>query len=425
MLHTFENEKFSIPLLPYGLDDFENAFTVIVGPNGVGKSRLLSEIVSTNRRKIGVQNSLFGNPSFSKIIAISTSPFDKFPFPNRTVEADSPANYCYVGMKGRGLGYPSAVSLIASAAKGLLKNYVNSSNGNRLVYAFDLLGFSPQIQFIFKTLPNHFSSKSNEAPLEEIDKNWASTREGRLSLKALKQLESHSDHNGNFSLTLSLSNHGFSIKKTAYLEHEIIEKIILLLEHGAIRLMDLKLDKYEYGEMSLRRASSGEQCMIVSMLGIAGNIEDRSLILIDEPEISLHPEWQERYVQLLTSVFSNYFGCHFIIATHSPQIVANLPEDRCYVLSLVKNDLQSSAKYRNRSSDFQLAHLFKAPGIANEYLNRIALNLLVKISKNKRITLANKKELAELKSLKEKIIETDPLFDLIETLEKMEEHFEK
>ena len=91
--------------------------------------------------------------------------------------------------------------------------------------------------------------------------------------------------------------------------------------------------------MSLKRASSGEQCLLVMLLGIAGHITDGSIILIDEPEISLHPRWQEEFIIMLTKAFLTYSGCQFIIATHSPQIISNLPNKGCYITSLSKSYL--------------------------------------------------------------------------------------
>lgn len=37
--------------------------------------------------------------------------------------------------------------------------------------------------------------------------------------------------------------------------------------------------------------SSGEKHMIFAFTGVLSSIESKSIVLIDEPEISLHPEW--------------------------------------------------------------------------------------------------------------------------------------
>ncbi len=44
----------------------------------------------------------------------------------------------------------------------------------------------------------------------------------------------------------------------------------------------------------------------MNILGISTEIRDNSLICIDEPELSLHPKWQEKYMKLLMNTFSDY-----------------------------------------------------------------------------------------------------------------------
>ncbi|PNU29376.1 AAA family ATPase, partial [Serratia marcescens] len=96
---------------------------------------------------------------------------------------------------------------------------------------------------------------------------------------------------------------------------------------------------------SLRLASSGEQCILLSLLGIAANISDNTLILIDEPEISLHPEWQEKYISLLMNIFERYQSCLFVIATHSPQIVSKLNPRGSYIYTIQNDELLDAYEY--------------------------------------------------------------------------------
>lgn len=53
-----------------------------------------------------------------------------------------------------------------------------------------------------------------------------------------------------------------------------------------------------------------------------------AIVLIDEPDIHLHLDWQRKYIQKLIDVFSTLpeeINIHFIIATHSPFIISDLP----------------------------------------------------------------------------------------------------
>jgi predicted ATP-dependent endonuclease of OLD family len=116
------------------------------------------------------------------------------------------------------------------------------------------------------------------------------------------------------------------------------------------KMLDLlrKLNLVSYGEIlvyrkngnrfDINRGSSGEINIFTSLISLACVIEDNSLILIDEPEISLHPNWQMKYLDLIYSIFhSRYTNTHFIICTHSHFLVSDLRPDSSYLLTL-KND---------------------------------------------------------------------------------------
>ncbi len=217
----------------------------------------------------------------------------------------------------------------------------------------------------------------------------------------------------------------FSSSKRVFFNKEyftddiLMKSISILLKNNIIRLMDVKLYKHEFGTMSLRRASSGEQCMLVMMLGIAGHINDHSIILIDEPEISLHPKWQEKFTSLLIEVFSNYKGCQFIIATHSPQIVSNLNYSSCFITSITRGEVYNAHKFASQSSDFQLAELFDAPGAKNEYITRLAFSLLSKIKKQKFISSEDEDKLKQLLNFIPELREDDAVLELIITIKEV------
>ncbi|OQP30310.1 AAA family ATPase, partial [Pantoea latae] len=203
---------------------------------------------------------------------------------------------------------------------------------------------------------------------------------------------------------------------------EFSEALTILISVGLLKFDSAVLKKIDSNTMfSIENASSGEQCVIISMLGISSVIEDNSLIMIDEPEVCLHPEWQEKYIQLLTSIFSSYKGCQFIIATHSPQIVSNLSEKGCYIMTMEDGVAKDANEYINKSSDFQLATLFGSPGFKNEYLSRIAVNLFSNVSSNRKFTSNDIAIYQELINMLPKISEEDPLSSLIKAIEKMRE----
>ena len=72
--------------------------------------------------------------------------------------------------------------------------------------------------------------------------------------------------------------------------------------------------------VDLRHLSSGEQHELVLWYDLLMNTSEYSLVLIDEPEISLHVAWQKSFLDDLARVGS-LTTLRFIIATHSPQII--------------------------------------------------------------------------------------------------------
>jgi predicted ATP-binding protein involved in virulence len=74
------------------------------------------------------------------------------------------------------------------------------------------------------------------------------------------------------------------------------------------------------GEISLLDLSSGEQHELVMLYELLFGVRDDALILIDEPELSLHVGWQVRFLPDLQRI-QNLRPMQIIMATHSPQII--------------------------------------------------------------------------------------------------------
>lgn len=78
-----------------------------------------------------------------------------------------------------------------------------------------------------------------------------------------------------------------------------------------------------YGqEIHLENLSSGEQHELVLLYQLLFRVKPDSLILIDEPELSLHVAWQRRFLDDL-KVITDLGQFDVLIATHSPQIIGD------------------------------------------------------------------------------------------------------
>ncbi|MCD9500480.1 AAA family ATPase [Photobacterium carnosum] len=74
--------------------------------------------------------------------------------------------------------------------------------------------------------------------------------------------------------------------------------------------------------LKLTQLSSGEQHEVVLVYELIFKAKDNDLVLIDEPEISLHIAWQKEFLEDIKRII-DIQNVSIIIATHSPQIIDN------------------------------------------------------------------------------------------------------
>lgn len=94
----------------------------------------------------------------------------------------------------------------------------------------------------------------------------------------------------------------------------------------------MKVAELNYSEAF---AGSGEFAVVRLVTGIF-TAPDYSLILLDEPEVSLHPGAQDRLMEFLSKMVK-LKKLQFVISTHSPAIVRHLPQDAIKVFVMAKN----------------------------------------------------------------------------------------
>ena len=82
-------------------------------------------------------------------------------------------------------------------------------------------------------------------------------------------------------------------------------------------------------EFDINELSSGEKQLFLRTLAIKMLNPENSIILIDEPELSLHPKWQQRIVDVYKKIGKNN---QIIIATHSPHILGSVKKENIMLL---------------------------------------------------------------------------------------------
>ena len=100
------------------------------------------------------------------------------------------------------------------------------------------------------------------------------------------------------------------------LEHRFDFKRIEIDPKHGIRVIDIGNDQ----PIPLSELSSGEQHELVLIYELLFSVEEGSIILIDEPELSLHVSWQIRFIEDLERILK-LRRLKVLIATHSPQII--------------------------------------------------------------------------------------------------------
>lgn len=80
-------------------------------------------------------------------------------------------------------------------------------------------------------------------------------------------------------------------------------------------------------EIKLNQLSSGEKHEIIVFYNLIFKTKDNTLLLIDEPEISLHISWQKKFTEDLLKIIE-YKRLNVIVATHSPEIIGGFWENQ-------------------------------------------------------------------------------------------------
>lgn len=100
------------------------------------------------------------------------------------------------------------------------------------------------------------------------------------------------------------------------IEKRFIDKTIHIDRESGFRIVSQTT-----APVPLEKLSSGEQHQLILIFDLLFEVTENSLILIDEPELSLHVTWQKTIIASLQKIIAlNAFDV--LLATHSPAVVA-------------------------------------------------------------------------------------------------------
>ncbi|CAG9217812.1 putative ATPase_AAA_core domain-containing protein [Paraburkholderia tropica] len=356
----------------------ENWTTVLIGRNGTKKSLLLRVLLEGVLGSHGFRQN--GHPtikprlSFStdtgvtgKVIAIAGTPFDRYPRqtlyqrPSNATRFDTDHRYVYLGLKSAN-GTMGAAHTVRTLAFLLLQG-VEAVRKNTWAAreVLNFLGLAPRVKiflrrssqlnvsrrdrdggrigdFSFAKFDAFIESQLSKASLEEsaeLDLQFVELVSGSTARRATAEKLQRLSTTVVFSFDedrLSWQSDGVPFQPS---------ELLALIAGGLVTANHLMVDKVSEDsskQVDESDLSSGQWHLMSSLLGLALSVEPGSLVLVDEPENSLHPEWQRGYIELLTKILKETNGCHTVIATHSPLIASGIDQNAGNVVQLLRDE---------------------------------------------------------------------------------------
>ncbi|PFM82689.1 hypothetical protein COJ46_02445 [Bacillus sp. AFS077874] len=466
-------EQIDIKLIN-GIERNNNPFsTLIIGPNGTGKSTILSiiqkvlldlyyiaeskdskSIFSTknvnyemsyyigktkytvkrnnskielirNDKIIGFNKELLPH----KLIAVSYNINDKFTYQSNA--EDVLDRYQYLGIKSS-----DNEAKIGETTRNLVQNIIISSMQNDFLKYLknitDFINVEPKIRIIFDTAGNKsIINEINKENVESLQKKYTTNQKklrknNYLNIIEFQEIE---DFIKNRNLNTSI----FKVTEKSiivdfdlffYKEYEKFFDELNIIWHlyqiGIFKMPIVKLKKENF--FRLEHASSGEAQYFSTMVNILAKIKPNSVILIDEPETSLHPNWQYKYIYGVNTIFEKFPSSHFIMASHSHFLISDLEVGSSSIISMDRKTINSDVEVKLHDEDTfgwavedVLFNIFRLPTNRNYYVADEIDKILFDIS----LGNVNQEKLEEIKGFKEiyqKMKKSDPLREVLELI---------
>lgn len=465
LLLSSKGEAYRLPVAKFDKRKKEPLYSVIIGNNGVGKSIILKEIVDffidlyayinetkprfssiNNVRLRGVKYHIDGvscevirlgrtfiakidgkiailnNLRLPSIVACCFGAFDKFPV--QKVNGSSQTRYDvpyykYVGAHVNGNMISS--SAIVSRMLFALNEQMDERQRRNISSLLDFIGYDHKVSLIYSLVlrsmrngivlefltqrvqkDREYVNLSNEEKNSIVKELYEFYKSRLLSLKAQACFEIDFDQN-------------------TFVANNELKSIYKLKQYDLVNYTSVFF--YKHGQqIDSEGMSSGEFAMLAMILSISAAANDNhTLILIDEPELSLHPNWQMTFIDNLDRALKNQ-NCHLMITTHSHMLVSDLPMNRSTVSQwekgrdgiIVAN--QISENTYGWSAEEVLLKVFKTATDRNRYFGERIAKLLEQMGNN---TISPKEVADELKDLKEislHLSDVDPMKMVLNTI---------
>jgi predicted ATPase len=385
---------------------------LLTGPNGSGKTEVLSQIARAARNggkatqaQIEWSSSPFSTASAEdvpeRVIAQTFSPFSRFPRPRRELSlyevyaqgVSQQERYRTVGIS-RGIAFFSA-----NVARNVLEKslYRLSEERPKSEAIFDVLrqvGFSDALRLVYEPVSAfrelrqaHADGKLESFVSEALRRDVNMQRDVlsqslraelsrtpvahmvALLQEAIPLVEREKGGRKGFQVELSL------MRPRSTMDFAMFQAAALFRRLRVFRLRECHLRRADGSQLEIAAASSGQQQLLCSTVGLAAELRPGSLVLIDEPELSLHPSWQATFIDRLLEIAHPFPGTHILLATHSPLLVQRAIQLRhsVHVLGLgggtdILGRASPAASGQRLSVDEALVEVFETPVSSSLYV---------------------------------------------------------
>ncbi|MEZ9257442.1 hypothetical protein AB4125_07540 [Vibrio splendidus] len=393
-----------------------NYFSLIIGENGTGKSELLKTI--SNAINYRINNHIYKTnltnpesvtinfrdeviPDYLLVSALSLN--DKFQNVNRRSKLYHP-NYRYMGIRST-----TNNAFIGKYKRDFLDCFIKILSDDRRINSLKDALFSIGLPYKFKfsfekgrgmnkifTLIEESDSVENFtdnfniliSEIQEKKKNYRLDDDYLDKIKGSRrlQLEAYNFIKVN-NRDISSLTYEIDLLETALNEKFIVDfnTLQLMMETKLISIKDFHFTNEN--EHSFSSSSSGQYHILSSFINIISNINDNSILLIDEPEISLHATWQIKYFDILKQLLHPFKSCHTIICSHSHFLVSAMEKQDSSVIH-IKNESHGKVSFNTIEADVWgwspenvLYNVFGVSSTRNSYFEQDLRKIISIISK--------------------------------------------
>lgn len=287
---------------------------VLIGPNGYGKSQLLHQMVrdwispSEDDEKGFVQK-----PNLSQLIVVSYSPFERFPVDLVGCQLQDKEAYRYFGMRGR-------TTPNDATKRGRITLSHDFPKRNAAHSLIQCLADDRRLRSI-----RDWSRKV--ATMERVLRTAISFDFAAVEVAPRRGAESF--YRATDQIEPLAINVGEGQDRRRYIPISS-DRIEALDEERLTASVEPASGVTFFLNGQPIELSSGQRLFSYIVINILGAIRRNSLILVDEPELFLHPTLEIQFVDMLKTILSR-FNSKALLATHSVVTVREMPSECVHV----------------------------------------------------------------------------------------------